>query len=54
MGLCSTYSGDIESCEGLKGLDGYCKGVDGKNKCEVKACTDADTTLITDVACDKF
>ena len=33
LGLCSTYTGDIESCEGLIGSDGYCKGVDGGTKC---------------------
>ncbi|CAD8156844.1 unnamed protein product [Paramecium pentaurelia] len=52
--LCSTYSGDIESCEGLKGSDGFCKGVEGKDKCVVKVCTDADTTNTTDAACAKY
>ncbi|CAK62361.1 unnamed protein product (macronuclear) [Paramecium tetraurelia] len=54
LGLCSTYSGDVESCEGLKGSDGYCKGVDGKDKCVVKVCTDAETTLNSDTACAKY
>lgn len=54
MGLCSTYSGDIESCEGLRGSDGYCKGVEGKDKCAVKVCTDAEITLISDTSCAKY
>ncbi|CAD8071729.1 unnamed protein product [Paramecium sonneborni] len=54
LGLCSTYSGDIESCEGLKGSDGYCKGVEGKDKCTVKVCTDAEVTITTDAACGKY
>lgn len=33
LGTCSSYSGDIETCEGLLGKDGYCKGVSGGTKC---------------------
>ena len=54
LGLCSTYTGDVESCEGLIGSDGYCKGVDGGTKCQAKVCTDAETSLATDTACATY
>ncbi|CAD8107903.1 unnamed protein product [Paramecium sonneborni] len=54
LGLCQSYSGDIDSCEGLKGSDGYCKGVEEKDKCKVKECLDADSTITTDEDCNKY
>lgn len=53
-GACSNYSGTISSCNGLFGIDGYCKGTNANfdSPCVVKVCTDATSTFSTDAACE--